>query len=123
MKEEVKDVESIGQKIRILRQRLGLTQEELGERTNLHYSYIGQLERGDKTPSLKTLRKIASALNVSPEYLFETRSGYEIEDQPEWWLQEIKSLLANRPQEDAVFVLELVRAVLKWCDNYKKKRS
>ncbi|MBC7105405.1 MAG: helix-turn-helix transcriptional regulator, partial [Firmicutes bacterium] len=36
----------MGRRIREARSKLGLTQEQLGERANLHYSYIGQVERG-----------------------------------------------------------------------------
>lgn len=41
-----------------------MTQEELGERAELHPSYIGQIERGIKKSSLKTLSFLASALDV-----------------------------------------------------------
>jgi len=48
-----------------LRREKGLSQEELGFRADLHRTYISQLERGLKSPSLKTLRKIASVLELS----------------------------------------------------------
>lgn len=54
-----------GHAIRILRNERGLSQEALGMQANLHRTYISQLERGLKSPSLKTLQKIAAILNIS----------------------------------------------------------
>ena len=51
--------------LRDLRRRAGLSQEELGERTDLHRTYISQLERCLKSPSLRTLTRLAAALDVS----------------------------------------------------------
>lgn len=61
----------LGKAIRETRLKLGLTQEGLGKRANLHYSYIGQVERGNKVPSIKTLKRIATALNINVEDLLE----------------------------------------------------
>lgn len=53
-----------GQRIRMHRQRLGLTQEELAERAGLHNTYIGQVERGEKNLTLNSLEKILKALDI-----------------------------------------------------------
>lgn len=42
-----------------------MTQEELGEKAELHPSYVGQIERGIKKSSLKTLACLARALDAS----------------------------------------------------------
>uniref|UniRef100_UPI00241CE5D2 helix-turn-helix domain-containing protein n=1 Tax=Cloacibacillus evryensis TaxID=508460 RepID=UPI00241CE5D2 len=47
------------QKYRIARR---LTQENLAEKVDLSVSYISEIENGKKRPSLKTLEKIAAAL-------------------------------------------------------------
>ena len=54
----------IGNRIRTQRQRKHLSQEKLAELSNLHHTYIGQLERGEKTPSIDTLYKIAQGLEI-----------------------------------------------------------
>ncbi len=59
----------LGKKIKETRLKLGLTQEGLGKRVELHYSYIGQVERGNKVPSIRTLKRIALALNIQVESL------------------------------------------------------
>jgi len=55
----------VGQRVRALRKEKGLTQEELGWRAELHYTYIGAVERGEKNCSIESLDKIVKALNVT----------------------------------------------------------
>lgn len=47
-----------------LRREEGLSQEALGAEADLHRTYISQLERGLKSPSLKTLYRISMALGI-----------------------------------------------------------
>ncbi|CAH1056642.1 helix-turn-helix transcriptional regulator [Paenibacillus sp. FSL E2-8871] len=60
----------VGIRIRTLRKERGLSQEALGERGGFHFSYIGQIERGEKNVSLLNLHKIAEALEVNLIQLF-----------------------------------------------------
>ncbi|MDE5863709.1 MAG: helix-turn-helix domain-containing protein [Lachnospiraceae bacterium] len=57
--------QEIGSRIRYYRTRQKISQEKLSEYSDLHPTYIGQLERGEKTPSIETLYKIARGLNIS----------------------------------------------------------
>lgn len=50
--------------LRRLRKQKGLSQEQFGFDAGLHRTYISQLERGLKSPSLLTLQKIANALEI-----------------------------------------------------------
>ena len=61
----------VGQRLRAHRQRLDLTQEDLAERAELHATYIGQVERGEKNVTLISLEKILSALKISFSGFFE----------------------------------------------------
>lgn len=54
----------IGRRVREERVQRGWTQEQLAERVEAHLSFIGQLERGIKKPSLVTLKKIADAFGI-----------------------------------------------------------
>lgn len=60
----------VGARIRVLRKKRGLSQEALGEKGGFHFSYIGQIERGEKNVSLINLAKIATALEVNVAQLF-----------------------------------------------------
>ena len=63
-------VEIIGSLIRELRKKSGLTQEQLAELANLHWTYVSGVERGVKNPSLVSLEKIAVALKIPLSELF-----------------------------------------------------
>jgi len=65
----IKD-KKLGKKIRKFRKSIGLTQEKLAEATHLSTTFIGMLEIGHRRPGLKTLQKIASALEVDMKELF-----------------------------------------------------
>ncbi|WHZ17101.1 MAG: hypothetical protein OJF52_003953 [Nitrospira sp.] len=61
----MKDVLSrLGRRIRELRLKAGLTQEQLAERADLHPTYLGSVERGERNLSLNNLDKLAGALQV-----------------------------------------------------------
>lgn len=61
----------VGQRLRSYRQQKGLTQEELAEKADLHPTYIGQAERGEKNLTLVSLEKILAALELSFAEFFE----------------------------------------------------
>lgn len=54
-----------GKHLRKLRKEKKLTQEQLADKANMHFTYIGQIERGLRNPSLVNLQKLAKALRVS----------------------------------------------------------
>jgi len=56
--------QAIGKKIKVIREKQKLSQEELGEKAGLHRTYIGYIEVGRYTPSVYTLFRIANALGV-----------------------------------------------------------
>lgn len=64
-------VRDVGRKLRSYRRKMGMTQEELAEKAELHYTYIGQVERGEKNLTLVSMEKILNALDVSFAELFE----------------------------------------------------
>ena len=62
---------SLGKRIKFLREKAGLTQEELADKTSLSLDYIGKIEVNINKPGLISLLKIAFALKVQPKELFE----------------------------------------------------
>ncbi len=59
----------LGIKVRETRQKIGLSQEELGFKSNLHRTYIGSIERGEQNVSIDNIHKISKALKISPTEL------------------------------------------------------
>lgn len=62
---------NIGSKIKSLRLKNGLTQEELGERTDLSKGFISQLERDMNSPSIETFFTLLEVLGTTPRDFFE----------------------------------------------------
>ncbi len=55
----------LAQRIRFLRKEQKWTQEDLGEKSGLTYKFVGQIERGEVSPSLNSLNKVAKAFGVT----------------------------------------------------------
>ena len=55
----------LGQKIRIIRDSLGLTQEQLAEGADISLKHLGEIERGRGNPTLATIVDLAKALHVT----------------------------------------------------------
>lgn len=64
---------TIGSKIKNLRVQKNLTQEELGERTDLSKGYISQLERDLSSPSMETFFSLLDVLGVTPKEFFDEK--------------------------------------------------
>jgi transcriptional regulator with XRE-family HTH domain len=62
-------MQKFGAVVRALREKRGLTQEELAERAEVSATYIGYIERGDNVPTLIVILQLASALSVRPAEL------------------------------------------------------
>jgi transcriptional regulator with XRE-family HTH domain len=71
-----------GKSIRRRRRELDLSQEELAERAELHQTYISDIERGGRNPSLENVEKLAKALDISITRLF-IEYGVEVESEPD----------------------------------------
>lgn len=59
----------MGDRIKEVRKKQGLTQEQLAERLDISVEFIGQIERGIKLPSMHVFIKLIETLNVSADYL------------------------------------------------------
>ena len=55
---------TLGEVVKSYRQSLGISQEELAQRSGLHRTYISNIEQGVRNPSLSTLSNVAAALNL-----------------------------------------------------------
>ncbi|XMB87403.1 helix-turn-helix transcriptional regulator [Mycoplasmatota bacterium WC44] len=59
-----------GQKVRKVRNERLMSQEQLAKDSGLHRTYIGSVERAEKNLTIKNVFKIAEALGIEPEELF-----------------------------------------------------
>jgi transcriptional regulator with XRE-family HTH domain len=70
---------SVGKRIQSLREKRGLTQEQLEEKTGINTKYISAIECGQKNVTIKTLEKIAKGLDIEIFELFLFSEGLESE--------------------------------------------
>ena len=67
-------VKLLGENVRRERQARGLTQEQLAFDADMKRSYLSDLERGLRNPTVQALGRLAEALNVPPHNLLEVPS-------------------------------------------------
>lgn len=62
---------TFGERVRSRRVHLGMTQDELAQASGLHWTYVGQIERGRRNLTLHNIVKLAAGLGVDPGRLVE----------------------------------------------------
>lgn len=62
---------SFGRSVRRCRLALGFSQEELADRAQIHRTYIGGIERGERNPTLTMIVRLADALCIAPAQLLQ----------------------------------------------------
>lgn len=101
------------ERLRQLRKQKDLSQTELGELVDLHYTHIGLYERGASRPSADAARRLAEGLSVSTDYLMEgvteeaAKARFEDRELLKQF-QEVESL----PDDDKLVVKKLLDAFL-----------
>lgn len=70
MQEDKEYLERFAQRVRVLREEQGISQEKLAERAGLHRTYIGMVERLERNLSLICIYKIANGLGIDVKELF-----------------------------------------------------
>jgi transcriptional regulator with XRE-family HTH domain len=106
-------LEGFAQRLRELRKQKNLSQTELGQLAELHYTHIGRFERGTSRPSGDTLKRVADALGVTGDYLLEgaadeaAKARFEDRELLKQF-QEVERL----PDEDKFVVKKLLDAFL-----------
>lgn len=69
MPDKIENCIHFGQKVRYLRKAKGYSQESFADHANIHRTYMGGIERGERNPTLTTICRIAKALEVEPSEL------------------------------------------------------
>ena len=65
---------NIGSRLQKLRANLGISQEQVALRAGITTTYYGQIERNLKNPTVHVMEDICSALNISLEVFFQTKT-------------------------------------------------
>jgi transcriptional regulator with XRE-family HTH domain len=113
----------LGTRIRTLRKRNGLTQEEMAEKCDLHWTYIGGLERGERNPTLTTMQRVAAGLNVGLNQLIDARSFPKPKSEEESKEARLLRLIRKKGPENVDLATKVIREVARWRDQYSVKKK
>jgi len=105
----------VGNRIRQYRQRSGLSQEKLALNAGLTVSFLGDIERGNKKPTVESLEKLLRALNISFLEFFD----YETEIKPIRdcsALEKLSFLLQDRANDEVEMIYSVVKRILEYDD-------
>lgn len=105
----------VGEQIRVYRQYRGLSQEQLALKANINTTFLGQIERGIKKPTIDTLEKIVNALDITFEEFFNfEKSNSKLRDNT--IIDKIVFELNTRSNEEQVVIYNFVKQILKFRD-------
>lgn len=99
------NLEKLGPKLRSVRNSLDLTLEEVSSRLDVAPSYLSEIERGNKVPSLKMLCSLSSYLDLSRSFLRNVLAG------PEGEGKTLEEMLVSRRKELGFTKNELSREI------------
>lgn len=91
--------------------KLGYSQEVASEKTGLHPTYIGQLERGEKNATLESIEKICIALEYPMEELFSNIVLFNKEDNI---AEECYDLIISSPPKEQGFLYEILKQIIQY---------
>lgn len=116
-------IKLIGEQIRNIRKEKGMTQEALANECGFQYSYLSDIERGERNISMETLEKIIHALGVVPVEIFTfthaTTDNEVIEKR--MVIESIRALLNGRNTEEVKFIHRVTNDFVNTVDLSKKK--
>lgn len=104
---------ALGKRIREERLKLNLTQEQLAESIDVSNSYIGQIERGERSLTLETLIKIAKRLGVTVDYLL--KESIELENDN--FFNQLRQLLDGRELKQKQMALDVLKVMFSHIDD------
>ncbi len=105
---------NLGDKLKEIRKRLKLTQQEFGEKIDVDKSFIGQIEAGHKKMGLKTINKICSTYKIDPREFFPTK---ETEDTD----KNAITIIQNMPGKDKEVTLKIIQMLQEMTTNEKRE--
>lgn len=107
------DYKRLGQRIREERQRLNLTQAQLAEEINISDTYMGAIERGERSLTLDTLVRLVNRLGVTVDYLL---SDY-VSDTDSNIIEQFKQIIDCQPLERKQMAVNVLRTIFSYFEN------
>ena len=108
--------EHVGIRVKAFRQQAGLTQEGLALDSGIHVSFISEIERGLKKPSIESLEKLLIALNISFQEFFDFETSVK-EIKGNLVLDKLVRVLEGRSEQEVELIYMIAKQFLDFEDN------
>lgn len=107
----------IGERLRGIRENMKMTREEFSEQIDITDSFLGQIERGERALSVRTLRKVVKYTGVSADYLlFGTNTNNST-------IQKINNILTVNSEMTSDFIYHIVLTSNEFCKKLNENMS
>ena len=107
------DYKRLGERIRQERKRLNLTQAQLAEDIDISDTYMGSIERGERSLTLDTLVRLVNRLGVTIDYLLSD----SVADSDSNIMEQLKQIIDGQPLERKQMAVNVLRTIFSYFDN------
>lgn len=104
------DYKRLGKRIREERQRLNLTQAQLAEDIDISDTYMGAIERGERSLTLDTLVRLVNRLGVTVDYLL----ADSVSDNDSNIMEQFKQIIDRQPLERKQMAINVLRTIFSY---------
>ena len=107
------DYKRLGKRIREERLRLHLTQAQLAEDIDISDTYMGAIERGERSLTLDTLVRLVNRLGVTVDYMLSD----SVSDNDSNIMNQFKQIIDCQPLERKQMAINVLRAIFSYFEN------
>ncbi len=107
------DYKRLGQRIREERLRLNLTQAQLAEEINISDTYMGAIERGERSLTLDTLVRLVNRLGLTIDYLLSD----SVSDTDSNIIEQFKQIIDCQPLERKQMAVNVLRTIFSYFEH------
>lgn len=108
---------AVGERLRLKRTLLGLTQEEMAERIGRVPKYYADIERGSCGMSVETLMALSDCLSMSLDYIICGSASDSEKEKQKDEMSAIVDMLGNTSERKRYYALQLLKIFMVACDN------
>ena len=106
------DYKRLGERIREERRKLGFTQAQLAEAVDISDTYMGSIERGERSLTLDTLVRLVNRLGVTVDYLL----ADSVTDSDANIMNQFKQIIDNQPMDRKQMAINVLRTIFSYFD-------
>ena len=107
----------IGERLRTVREDMHMTREQFSEKIDITDSFLGQIERGERALSAKTLKKVVKYTGISADYLLFGKNSNNTT------IQRINNILAVNSDTTSDFIYHIVMCSNDFCKKINEENK